>query len=72
MIVLLLFVFYKQSKITTMFHDDIITVLSAFSPLFSINVWNYVQTLLIGAILCHNQRTVAAILRVMGLSNLWC
>jgi hypothetical protein len=52
-----------------MFHDDIITVLSAFSPLFSINVWNYALTLLIGAILCHNQRTVAAILRVMGLSK---
>ena len=50
-----------------MFHDDIITVLSAFSPLFSINVWNYAQTLLIGAILCHNQHTVATILRVMGL-----
>jgi len=52
-----------------MFHDDIITVLSAFSPLFSINVWNYAQTLLTGAILCNNQRTIAAILRVMGLSK---
>jgi hypothetical protein len=52
-----------------MFHDDIIAVLSVFSPLFSINVWNYAQTLLTGAILCRNQRTVAAILRVMGLSN---
>jgi len=52
-----------------MFNDDIITVLSAFSPLFSINVWNYALTLLIGAILCSNQRTVSAILRVMGLSN---
>jgi len=52
-----------------MFHDHIITVLSAFSPLFSINVWNYAQTLLTGAILCNNQRTIAAILRVMGLSD---
>ncbi|MDQ1317714.1 MAG: 5 protein [Candidatus Poribacteria bacterium] len=60
-----------------MFNDDIITVLSTFSPLFSINVWNYAQTLLTGAILCNNQRfvlwlscrTVAAILRVMGLSK---
>jgi len=52
-----------------MFHDDIIAVLSVFSPLFSVNVWNYAQTLLIGAIICDNQRTVAAILRVMGLSN---
>jgi hypothetical protein len=52
-----------------MFHDHIITVLSVFSPLFSINVWNYALTLLTGAILCDNQRTVAAILRVMGLSD---
>ncbi len=52
-----------------MFHDDIITVLSVFSPLFSINVWNYAQTLLTGAILCNNQRTIAAILRVMGLGK---
>jgi len=52
-----------------MFHDDIIAVLSVFSPLFSVNVWNYAQTLLIGAIICDNQRTIAAILRVMGLSN---
>lgn len=52
-----------------MFNDDIITVLSAFSPLFSFKVWNYAQTLLTGAILCNNQRTVAATLRVMGLSK---
>ena len=52
-----------------MFNDDIITVLSNFSPLFSIKVWNYALTLLTGAILCNNQRTVAAILRVMGLSK---
>jgi len=52
-----------------MFNDDIITVLSVFSPLFSNNVWNYAQILLIGAILCNNQRTVAATLRVMGLRD---
>jgi len=59
MIVLFVIRFYKQSKITTMFHDNIITVLSIFSPLFYANVWTYAQTLLIGAILCKNQRTVA-------------
>jgi hypothetical protein len=59
----------NQKRIPTMFHDDIITVFSVFSTLFSINVWNYAQTLLIGAILCNNQRTVSAILRVMGLGN---
>jgi len=53
-----------------MFNDDIIIVLFAFSPLFSIKVWSYAQILLTGAIVCNNQRTVAAILRVMGLSTL--
>ena len=52
-----------------MFHDDIITVLSVFSTLFSTNVWNHAQILLTGAILCNNQRTIAAVLRVMGLSH---
>jgi len=69
MIVLLSLAFYKQSKITTMFHNDIINVSSVFSPLFSIKVWSYALTLLTGAILCDNQRTIAAILRVMGLSK---
>jgi len=70
MIVFVVNVFYinNQKRIPPMFNDDIITVLSAFSPLFSFNVWNYAQTLLIGAIVCNNQRTVAAILRVMGLT----
>ncbi len=54
----------NQKRIPTMFHDDIITVLSVFSPLFSTNVWNYAQTLLIGAIVCDNQRTITAIPRI--------
>jgi hypothetical protein len=69
MIVLLLLFINNQKRIPTMFHDDIITVLSNFSPLFSTNVWNYALTLLIGAVLCSNQRTISAILRVMGLSK---
>lgn len=52
-----------------MFSDDIIAILNRFSPLFSNKVWSYAQILLIGAILCHKERTVAAVLRAMGLDN---
>lgn len=41
----------------------------AFAPLFSKRTWEYAQTLLIGAILCPAQRTVAAALRIMDLSS---
>jgi len=48
---------------------DIINVLECFSPVFSARVWPHALILLIGAILCRKERTVAAILRVMGLGN---
>jgi DDE superfamily endonuclease len=40
-----------------------------FVPLFSRRVWCYAQVLLVGAILAPGLRTVAAVLRVMGLSQ---
>jgi hypothetical protein len=40
-----------------------------FAPVFSKRVWKYAQTLLVGAILAPAQRTVAAVLRVMGLAE---
>jgi hypothetical protein len=43
-----------------------ITVLSAFAPLFSPRVWSHAQVLLVGTILAPAQRTVAAALRVTG------
>ena len=46
-------------RIPTM--EDIINVLEQFAPVFSARV-----ILSIGAILCRKERTVAAILRVMG------
>lgn len=52
-----------------MFTEKMIPVLASFAPLFSGSVWENAKILLLGAILCRNQRTVAAILRVMGLSN---
>lgn len=41
-----------------------------FAPLFSKRVWPHVQVLMAGAILAVGQRTVSAVLRVMGLSGL--
>jgi hypothetical protein len=41
----------------------------AFAGLFSRRVWQQVQILLLGAILAPGQRTVTAILRIMGLSS---
>ncbi len=48
---------------------DIINVIECFAPVFSARVWRHAKILLIGAILCRKERTVAAILRVMGLGN---
>ena len=48
---------------------DIINVLECFAPVFSARVWQHAKILLVGAILCRKERTVAAILRVMGLGN---
>jgi hypothetical protein len=45
------------------------TILTAFTRLFSRRVWQHVEILLLGAILAPGQRTVTAILRIMGLST---
>jgi hypothetical protein len=43
-----------------------------FAPLFSKPVWRHAQVLLVGALLATGTRTVAACLRVMGLSQEQC
>src|SRR6266487_2698016 len=48
---------------------EIIRVLRPFEAVFSERVWDWVSVLLVGAILAPGQRTVAAVLRVMGLSD---
>ena len=48
---------------------DYLTLIAAFAPVFSRRVWQHVQVLLMGAILAPGQRTVTAMLRVMGLSK---
>lgn len=47
----------------------IIHVLHPFEEVFSKRVWKWAKVLLIGALLAPGERTVAAILRVMGLSS---
>ena len=48
---------------------EIVRVLRVFEDVFSERVWDWVQVLVIGAILTPGRRTVAAVLRVMGLSD---
>ena len=45
------------------------TLILAFAPIFSPGIWPHVQVLLVGAILAPGQRTVTAVLRIMGLSH---
>ena len=47
----------------------IIQVLRQFEAVLSEQVWEWAKVLLIGAILAPGERTVAAILRVMGCSD---
>jgi hypothetical protein len=49
--------------------DEFSTVLMHFAPLLSERVWAHARVLLIGALLARGRRTVAAALRVMGLSD---
>jgi hypothetical protein len=44
-------------------------VLQHFSPVFSERIWDWVQVLMVGAILTPNKRTVTSVLRIMGLSG---
>ena len=47
----------------------IIQVLRCFEEAISLRVWEWAKVLVIGAILAPGERTVTAILRVMGLSQ---
>jgi hypothetical protein len=48
---------------------EIVRVLRSCEEVFSERVWDWVQVLIVGAILAPGQRTVASVLRVMGLST---
>ena len=49
--------------------EAIIAIWAPFAVLFTQPVWHHVQVLWLGAILCRGPRTVAAVLRVMGLGE---
>jgi hypothetical protein len=49
--------------------EAIIRILAPFAPLFSRRVWCHAPSVLLGAILTPGARTVAAALRMMGLSG---
>ncbi len=49
--------------------SEYLTLVLAFAPVFSKRIWTHVQILLVGAILTPSQRTVTAVLRIMGLSQ---
>jgi len=45
------------------------TLIAAFVPVFSKRLWSHIQVLVVGSILAAGQRTVASVLRVMGLDG---
>jgi hypothetical protein len=47
--------------------SEYITILTSFARLFSKRIWQTAQILVIGAILTPGQRTVTAVLRILGL-----
>src|SRR3712207_1402422 len=49
--------------------SDIMVVLGPFMQVFSDRIWQWVQVLVVGAILAPGRRTVSTVLRVMGLSH---
>ena len=49
--------------------EAIITIWAPFAALFTQPVWHHVQVLWRGAVLCRGPRTVASVLRVMGLGG---
>lgn len=50
--------------------SEILTLLSAFGPLFSSSVWQSAQILITGCLLSQHSRTVTSSLRAVGLSDL--
>ena len=44
------------------------SAIGVFAPVFSRPVWQHVKVLMTGAVLAPGQRTVTAILRIMGQS----
>ena len=52
-----------------MLPDMALMVLGYFAPMFTRPVWEHVQVLVTGAILCRGPHTVAGVLRTLGLAD---
>ena len=52
-----------------MLPDMALMVLGSFAPMFTRPVWEHVQVLVTGAILCRGPHTVAGVLRTLGLAD---
>jgi len=48
---------------------EIMVILGSFAQVFSERTWDWVQVLVVGAILAPSKRTVSSVLRVLGLSQ---
>jgi hypothetical protein len=59
----------KGSLVMLSLPNTFLSVISIFVPVFSRPVWQHVKVLLTGAILAPGNRTVASILRIMGLAD---
>ena len=60
---------YEKGRKMSNLSERIIHILRPFETVFSKHVWEWAKVLLLGAILAPGERTVAAILRVMGRSH---
>ena len=50
-------------------HTEIMVVLGCFAQVFSERTWDWVQVLVVGAILAPGKRTITSVLTVVGLSQ---
>jgi DDE superfamily endonuclease len=48
---------------------EIMVIMQHFSPVFSDRIWDWVQVMVMGAIMAPHKRTVTSVLRMMGLSG---
>jgi hypothetical protein len=60
---------YEKRQTVLMLPDVALMVLGSFAPMFTRPVWNHVQVLLAGAILCRGPHTMTGVLRTLGLAD---
>ena len=60
---------YERLQIVLTLPDVALMVPGSFAPMFTHPVWNHVQLLVTGAILCRGPHTVTGVLRTLGLAG---